>query len=768
MRRDEALFSRKFSSHLAEQDVTAVDFQRETLKVVDAHDRFMRNWRHLVNGLIVKNGRLESISRDRKNHPFLIIPIDDADLNPAALPVIMQQIQFLQHPNVLFLFSMNMRSLNSMMYISQLEMNTNRTEARPVVNFNTLIRHGLREVEDVRSDAKNKVNKYLPHKYRVKIQPLSPKQRLDFKPLVNNEEDPTFLQLLKKIPMDAFRNKLRDISQFFDLAQSCNRCQSGGDPEFGEVCRECPSNGENKGMTDENKTEQTLGHLSSPIPSAYADALPKSPRAMDQLYHILLRWVLDIDGVLENIKGLGCDLSVKREIIWKNLKNDDRKKLDRFEKEEREKVSRSVQEFLTICSDNIKLLPSSFRRRIKFIENPNPLSKHPILIEFDTRHLELDIEVSGIGIKINTTTKKQSSSHILSVHPITNYRMDIKGAVSDRIPSTWEICGKKRPKTTETKTETEILTISATGEEERSKEERSTAKVRTEEEILYHRVPQEYFAVYNLAYDLTSSVGVFDRAIQSSDYQMRDASANTAIGILSIQTEERVPFTDCFCAMPRWYRVAHYNLFAFAWNDLVRHVGDIVIGLAPGKMLSNHVLSDWVVLSLLRIHICIAMNYAPFIVTDVERERIRERIEYDAGKLWTPEDPLSKIKEFVKKGLSSVMKQIGKDSQGRVLLKHQRAFRTWVEYGLPLLSNGEYVSKSLGDWIRTTWAGLFDSDGMRRRVLERFDKMPKPSEWAGFDIKQRNAFFFLQEFGKLPGEEREVFIKQLKDALMKK
>jgi len=274
MRRDEALFSRKFSSHLAEQDVTAVDFQRETLKVVDSQDRFMRNWRKLVNGLIVKDEkhRYRSVATKREEHPFLIIPIDDADLNPSALPIILQQMQILQHPNVLFLFSAHEKSLRSMMYISQLELNTNQADTRPVVNFTNLIQHGFRSMEDVRIDTTNKIEKILPRKYRVRIQPLSLEERLNFKPLVKSEQSDvemievevktitttpdgtktekveknwvkkekvgcddndnnvsTFLQLLERIPLNIFGDKRsEDLAQFFNLAQAFKRCPSLG------------------------------------------------------------------------------------------------------------------------------------------------------------------------------------------------------------------------------------------------------------------------------------------------------------------------------------------------------------------------------------------------------------------------------------------------------------------------------------------------------------------------------------------------------------
>jgi hypothetical protein len=230
-------------------------------------------------------------------------------------------------------------------------------------------------------------------------------------------------------------------------------------------------------------------------------------------------------------------------------------------------------------------------------------------------------------------------------------------------------------------------------------------------EIKRYRVPKEYFAVYNLAYDLTSSVGVFDRAVKSNDYQMQGTSAETAIGIFSVQSEAPTPFTDCFCAMPRWYRVAHYNLFALAWNDLVQHVGDIVNDLYSDSMPHNYLLSDWAVLSLLRIHICIAMNYAPFIVSEDEIKQIRERITNDPDTPWREDDKiLEPIKAFVKEGLSRVMRQIRSDSQKRVLLKHQRAFSTWVEYGLPMLSSGEYVSATLGQWIVNQWIDLLMND----------------------------------------------------------
>jgi len=319
LRQDETLFSRKFSSHLAAQDVTASDFQLETLAVVDSHARFMSDWKNLVNKLIVTK-EIHKTSTERENRPFLIIPIDDADLNPAALPVILQQIQILQHPNVLFLFSVNEKSLHSMMYISQLELNTNRSDTRPVVNFDNLIERKLREVEDVRTDAVAKIDKFLPRKYRVQIQPLSPKDRLNYKPLINNDKNETFVQLLKKIPMQIlFGSRSQDVSQLFDLAQSFERCpieDTQIDSPYCEVCQlryppQSKEQGSGKpinhcgnpnvkklyGDYEKEKTkeiEQELGRLSPPIPSIYVDALPKYPRAMNQLYQILQRRALEI------------------------------------------------------------------------------------------------------------------------------------------------------------------------------------------------------------------------------------------------------------------------------------------------------------------------------------------------------------------------------------------------------------------------------------------------------------------------------------------
>jgi len=125
-----------------------------------------------------------------------------------------------------------------------------------------------------------------------------------------------------------------------------------------------------------------------------------------------------------------------------------------------------------------------------------------------------------------------------------------------------------------------------------------------------------------------------------------------------------------------------------------------------GNVPSNHLLSDWVVLSLLRIHICIAMNYAPFIVTEKEKEQIIERMR-TPHQPWNENELLFKeIRHFIEDGLSAVMKQIQEDSQNRVLLKHQRVFRAWVEYGLPMLSSNEYISDTLGKWIGEQWVDL--------------------------------------------------------------
>jgi len=436
MRKDEALFSRKFSSHLAAQDITAEDFQRETLAVVESHVNFLHDWRKLVHGLIVKD-EISRVSTDRKKRPFLIIPIDDADLNPAALPVILQQMQILQHPNVLFLFSAHSKSLRSMMYLSQMELNTNRANTRPVVNFTNLISHKLRDVEDVRVDAGEKIEKFLPRKYRVEIKPLPPQERLNFTPLIKtgqkgqeeNEEQekqkdksdpyPTFLQLLQKIRLDIFGNqRLEDISQFFDLAQSFTRCplepakcskpcsfgqtnevngcksndygtdsaqsedikaksfcqicklhQTVLDKKCKHHCRSPKYTAYEKAKTENNLQEierltEEIRYLVPPIPSVYAEALPKYPRAMEQVYQILNRWGLIIEKTQ--------DISTKQK-----------------------HVSHAVKELLVACLEYVPQLPREFRHRIKFIDNPNRASKHPILIDFVIEGLTNIVETGG-------------------------------------------------------------------------------------------------------------------------------------------------------------------------------------------------------------------------------------------------------------------------------------------------------------------------------------------------------------------------------------
>ena len=743
MRLSEALFSRKFSSNLAEQDVTAQDFQHETVKVIDSQFTFMRNWRKLINKLIVKDeeGRAKSTSTERKDHPFLIIPIDDADLNPATLPIILQQIQILQHPNVLFLFSVHKKSLHSMMYISQLELNTNRVDSRPVVNFGNLIQHGLRDVEDVRVDAWDKIEKFLPRKYRVEIQPLPPKERLNFKPLIKKKKTdkgkatPTFLQLLEQIPLDVFGNKrLKDITQFFDLAQSFRRCplvagkecknycssflspscpavtSNTSTPQFPQLqrgtshaisfCKVCELSRSDSGgkscrsskigktfskykaaIQTQNKGEiEQLTNELAPIPSVYTDALPKYPRAMEQVYKILYRWVDDIESI-----------KTKNNEDDKNNKVIDGKAIEKKKKREAKElqvsISLAVKALLTACLEYIPQMPRAFHRRIKFIDNSNPTSKHPIQIDFETDGLTNRIEASAEGIEINASTDGNSSS-ILSIHSITNYLMHVPGRIRVTydheekpyvIPNEWDYRETKKNK--RTNANGDVVT----------------------KETKFYTVPNEYFALYNLAYDLTTSKGVFGRTSNNNQYHMRD---NSPVSIFSVRAGTSSLFTNCFCAMPRWYRVADYNLFAVAWNDLVQHVDDIMRTLSAENIIpNNHVLSDWVVLSLLRIHICLEMNCSPFLVTEHETNALLKKIEGD--QTWSQNDEFfSPILRSVKQGLYSVMEYIKLKSQEHALPKHHQAFKTWVEYGLPMLSIGDYVSEGLGNWIAYQWIML--------------------------------------------------------------
>ena len=700
MQKNEFLFSRKFSSNLAEQDVTADDFQMETLKVVEAHAHFLWQWRKLVDELIGTSGK-QKTETDRNRHPFLIIPIDDADLNPATLPIILLQMQILQRPNVLFLFSVHRKSLDSMMYISQLELNTNRVDTRPVVNFGNLIDHKLRDVEDVRADALSKIDKYLPRKFRVEIEPLSPKERLNFKPLIKgkNGDTFTFLQLLEEIPLKIFDHKrLKNISQFFDLAQSfkerCPLDKTGTSKSRKEsFCKVCTLRQDKKMQhcwsptlfeydeavksNDTKKIEiliKECDRVSHLIPSIYANALPKYPRAMEQVYQILRRRVEDTEFVEEKRK-YG---ELRNELKDKDDESKKRKCKD-IEKKLREKTSQTVKALLTACLGYVPLLPRAFVHRIKFIDNPNLESKHPIQIDFETDNLTNNINVDGEGIEIDASTSGKST-RILSVHPISDYFMQIPGRIKDNnspeeipytIPNEWEYCKTVLDKVAKRETK-------------------------------FYRVPNGYFAVYNLAYDLTTSNGVFGRTINSNQYPMRDGSP---VGIFSVQARTSTLFTDCYCAMPRWYRFADYNLFELAWNDLVRHIEEIMRELS--SVPKEHLLSDWVVLSLLRIHICLVMNYSPFMVTEDEKNAVLTKLRDKPSDTWNDdEEPIKSIKHFVKEGLRSVTEYIKSEWENHALSKHLQAFKVWAEYGLPMLSNGDYVSEKLGRWIVYQWMML--------------------------------------------------------------
>ena len=813
MRKDEVLFSRKFSSNLAEQDVTADDFQLETLKVVEAQDRFLRQWRQLVNKLIVKSeNRGESIATERKNHPFLIIPIDDADLNPAALPIILKQMQILQHPNVLFLFSVHLKSLESMMYISQLELNTNQTATPPIVNFEKLIKQGLRDVEDVRVDAHGKIDKFLPHKYRVAIQPLSPKDRLYFKPLIENKQNakdngkdngndndiPTFLQLLEKIQLDIFdNNRIGSIAFFFDWTQSFKNCgsTSGANKDCIEICQllQC-RNPEirsehvkhEKAIKSQSKNmegvAQKLGYLQPPLPSIYVDALPKYPRAMEQVYHIIRRWVESISHLRKKYDALKkyARINKKERQKW----DDDEKKIiaeiaEKFpeeiveieksipdvEKELRVLTSQSVKALFIACLGYIPMLPPAFQQRIEFIDNPNHESKHPIQINFDTEGLTNIIKAGGEAVEIKRSTDGKDF-RFLRVHPITPRLMVVDGEIkyshhpeekaTYKIPNEWKYYDTF-PEDIKISDENNI----AGGEPSSQKTQKKTTK-------RYH-VPDEYFAVYNLADDLTATTGVFGKTDINKRYRMRDG---TPVRIFSVRAGTTALFSDCYCAIPRWHRIAEYDLFALAWNDLVRNVSDIVRQLPSDKWQNESILADWVVLSLLRICICVGMNSTPFLVQENEKElvlryirddqmtkddykqiakhipqnEVIEIIEKTKPKLPQNEQNLiiqgiqgivveglnekneqcceyinkypkirqkmydfllfSPIKHLVKKGLCSMMGHIRQVAMERALPRYYQALKSWVEYGLPMLSNGDYVSKELGDWIVYQWVML--------------------------------------------------------------
>ena len=93
------------------------------------------------------------------------------------------------------------------------------------------------------------------------------------------------------------------------------------------------------------------------------------------------------------------------------------------------------------------------------------------------------------------------------------------------------------------------------------------------------------------------------------------------------------------------------------------------------------------------------------------------------------------------------MRCISETAKKRALPRHQQAFRTWVQYGLPLLSTKKYVSDSLSNWIFDLWKKLLTEDGTLGSVIAKYGRF---DEERSLELKKYSSHFFIQEYAEIP------------------
>jgi len=307
LQRRETLISRQFAQGLAEHSTKGVDFSEESLRLMDTAADFCDRWDTVVRALLSVHEPKSGENKEDSVRPFLVIPIDDADLNPNALPWVLRQMRWLQHPRVVFLFTADHDTLRNAVMAKMLE--KNNPSAPPFSdNMAVLFTHKADthiKNEQFREQLDRRLIKTLPLSGRVELPLLTAGECLDFIPIDNpamyrdyrEKSDPvtedhkmTFMELLGKIKMcHAANPKCDSMADYFDLSKRIGRGNQPTPPGTYDATLEC-LDCTNCGLF----SSSVCGAERNPpplIPTMYASALPQQPREMEQLYHRLAEHV---------------------------------------------------------------------------------------------------------------------------------------------------------------------------------------------------------------------------------------------------------------------------------------------------------------------------------------------------------------------------------------------------------------------------------------------------------------------------------------------
>jgi len=234
LRRQESLTNRAYLSTLSPHQLSPDEYAQDLATIPASGTQFLANWRLFVDNYltIAQN----SSQPDSARPALLVIPVDDADIKPGTLPVLLDDIRALTaHPRVATIFCADWENLR--IGLAAQALNSGPQSLLPVVE------RGLMSENAILTQIDRVLVKSFPRQYRARILPLSPIERYHFKPIGATED---FGQLLDRFSTEGRLSSLSTLGQLFVLGDRI------GSP--------------------------------SEIASLYAECLPDAPRDLEQLY----------------------------------------------------------------------------------------------------------------------------------------------------------------------------------------------------------------------------------------------------------------------------------------------------------------------------------------------------------------------------------------------------------------------------------------------------------------------------------------------------
>ncbi len=297
LRRQETLFSHRFARGLAEQNLWAAEYSQEASILLDADVSFVRHWDRFLETLFRYNAF--GTGTGEENRPLLVIMIDDADLNPSALPGVIHQLRLLAHRHVLFLFSADRKTLHQAMQVRELDgYGDDGVSGNQCRQF--LIQEKQMDFNELNRLINVRLLKALPKHNMLDIPKFTEKERLEFVPIKNWDQngDVRFIDLLNKFkrPYPYSHPFMETLAHYFDFgkricAGCCPCLWEERDAQIKEESRPC-------GYRRENDSQPgKCAHVNQIIPDG-AKRAPMKPEGCRK------RCVLLRDGDSDEAKDI--------------------------------------------------------------------------------------------------------------------------------------------------------------------------------------------------------------------------------------------------------------------------------------------------------------------------------------------------------------------------------------------------------------------------------------------------------------------------------